>query len=201
MYNILNINYIKTFISQIKIHSRKIFVYRKSSLKISKHTITNNGVIQIGKDHINNCNNYNYTYFKVDKSAKLVVHKSMILRPGTRVEVEKNAKMDIGDLTLNYDSKIYCFNSIKIGNNVVISENCIIRDSDNHKINDNEISKPIIIEDDVWIGMNSTILKGVKIGKGAIVAAGSVVTRDVPQNVIVAGVPAKVIRKDIKWTR
>lgn len=53
----------------------------------------------------------------------------------------------------------------------------------------------IIIEDDVWIGMNSTILSGVKIGKGAIIAAGSVVTEDVEQYCIYGGVPAKFIKK------
>jgi acetyltransferase-like isoleucine patch superfamily enzyme len=52
----------------------------------------------------------------------------------------------------------------------------------------------VILEDDVWLGANSTILPGVKIGSGSIVAAGSVVTKDVPPNVIVAGVPARIIR-------
>lgn len=52
----------------------------------------------------------------------------------------------------------------------------------------------IIIEDDVWIGMNSTILSGIKIGQGAVIAAGSVVTKDVPPYSIVAGNPAKIIK-------
>ncbi len=51
----------------------------------------------------------------------------------------------------------------------------------------------IKIEDDVWLGVNSTVLAGVTIGKGSIVAAGAVVTKDVPPYAIVAGVPAKVI--------
>jgi acetyltransferase-like isoleucine patch superfamily enzyme len=55
-------------------------------------------------------------------------------------------------------------------------------------------SSPVVIEDDVWLGFNSTVLKGVKIGKGSIVAACSVVTKDVPPNVIVAGNPAKLVR-------
>jgi acetyltransferase-like isoleucine patch superfamily enzyme len=53
----------------------------------------------------------------------------------------------------------------------------------------------VVIEDDVWIGTNSTILPGVTIGRGSIVAAGSVVTKDVPPNVVVAGVPAKVLKE------
>jgi maltose O-acetyltransferase len=68
------------------------------------------------------------------------------------------------------------------------------------KTNDFDIqSKPILIEDDVWIGFNSAVLKGVTIGKGSIVAACSVVTKDVPEFVIVAGNPAKVV-KEIKIT-
>ena len=54
---------------------------------------------------------------------------------------------------------------------------------------------PVIIEDDVLIGANSVILEGVRVGKGSVVAAGSVVTKDVPAGVVVAGSPAKIIKK------
>jgi maltose O-acetyltransferase len=57
-----------------------------------------------------------------------------------------------------------------------------------------ESPSPIIIEDDVWIATRATILKGVHIGKGAVVAAGAVVTRNVPAYSIVGGVPARVIK-------
>ena len=56
------------------------------------------------------------------------------------------------------------------------------------------IPAPIIVGKNVWIGSNSTILQGVSIGDGAIVAAGAVVTKDVPANSIVGGIPAKLIR-------
>ena len=51
----------------------------------------------------------------------------------------------------------------------------------------------------VWIGMNATVLKGVTIGEGSIVAAGAIVTKDVPDHCLVAGVPAKIIRRDVRW--
>lgn len=69
----------------------------------------------------------------------------------------------------------------------------------NHDINpDNRAAtygRPIVIEDKVWIGINSTILPGVKIGYGAIVGAQSVVTRDVPPMTVVAGNPARIIKR------
>lgn len=57
------------------------------------------------------------------------------------------------------------------------------------------MAKPIVIEDDVWLAANVTVCGGVTIGKGSIIGAGSVVTRDIPENVIAAGVPCRVIRK------
>lgn len=87
---------------------------------------------------------------------------------------------------------------VVIGQNVRIAPYTIIMDSDFHDINNHfadGASKAIIISDDVWIATRSTILKGVTIGKGSVVATGSVVTRDVPDYTIVAGVPAKVIKK------
>lgn len=60
---------------------------------------------------------------------------------------------------------------------------------------------PVIIEDDVMIGANCVILEGVKVGKGAVVAAGSVVTKDVPENCVVAGIPAKVVKTKDEQTK
>ncbi len=73
-------------------------------------------------------------------------------------------------------------------------------DRDYHKFNSNtEEIKPVKIGDNVWIGCNSIILKGITIGNGAVVAAGSIVTKDVPPKVLVGGNPAKVIKEDIYW--
>ena len=201
MYNLLNLNYIKTLLLNLKF--KKIFVYKKESIKISRTaSIQNSGKIFLNKDHAGNPNNHNYGYFKLGKLSKIIVHNNLVLRPGVRLEVQDNSKIEIDDCTINYDTKIYCFNNIKIGKNVIISENSVIRDSDNHKIiGSKKISQPIIIEDNVWIGMNCTILKGVTIGEGSIIAAGSVVTKSVPKNALVGGIPAQVIKKNIKCER
>jgi maltose O-acetyltransferase len=96
---------------------------------------------------------------------------------------------------------------IQIGNDVMMGPDVIILTSQ-HKHDDINVpmtkqgyySKQVIIEDDVWIGTRVIILPGVKIGKGSIVGAGAVVTKDVPPYAIVGGVPAKVIKSRAKNT-
>ena len=116
---------------------------------------------------------------------------------GCRVTVNSGAKLSLGTGYMNYNSVIDCSTSISIGRNVKISENVSIRDSDNHIIVGSKKASeaPIVIEDNVWIGINVTILKGVTIGEGSIVAAGAVVTKDIPPHSLVAGIPAKVIKQ------
>ncbi len=86
---------------------------------------------------------------------------------------------------------------IVIGDNVLIGHNVVIATL-NHNQNPHKrasiLPKPVRIGNNVWIGSNATILGGVQIQDGAIIAAGAVVTKDVAQNTIVAGVPAKVIK-------
>ena len=78
-----------------------------------------------------------------------------------------------------------------------------IRSYDGHTIEeeDYKISAPIKIGKHVWIGQGATILKGVTIGDGAIIASGALVTKDVPASSLVVGVPAKVIKDNVKWHR
>ena len=88
--------------------------------------------------------------------------------------------------------------NIRIGDNVRIAPYTIILDSDFHDIKDHfsdGVAKEVIIEDNVWLATRTTILKGVTVGSGSVVATGSVVTRDVPPNCIVAGIPARVIKR------
>jgi acetyltransferase-like isoleucine patch superfamily enzyme len=123
--------------------------------------------------------------------------------------------IDIGEYCfIGKQAKIWAGVSIKIGNRVLISHNVEIHDNNSHPLSPAErhehfkliinqghptdISfneKPIVIEDDVWIGFNSIILKGITIGEGAIIGANSLVQEDVPPFVIAAGNPAKIIRK------
>lgn len=114
----------------------------------------------------------------------------------------RNAKITIGDDCGFSATAIAAASSITIGNRVGCGANCTITDTDHHLIdplaraeNKPANSAAIVIEDDVWLGMNVVVLKGVTIGRGTIVAANGVVTKSLPSNVIAAGVPARVIKR------
>jgi acetyltransferase-like isoleucine patch superfamily enzyme len=115
--------------------------------------------------------------------------------------------MRIGDnVSINYDCHIGCINQIIVGNNVLIASRVYISDhshglSDYSDINIPPSQRiihskgPVIIEDNVWLGEGVVVLPGVTIGKGTIVGANSVVTRNLPPYTVCAGVPAKVLKK------
>src|SRR5690606_36919637 len=87
---------------------------------------------------------------------------------------------------------------VRIGDNVRIAPYSIILDSDFHDIKDHfseGSTKAIIIEDNVWIATRVMILKGVRIGRNSVIAAGAVVTKDIPPNCIAGGIPAKIIKR------
>lgn len=113
--------------------------------------------------------------------------------------VAAGARLRIGSGYMNSGSHFLCMNEITIGDECQFGEQVIIRDDDHHWIDDRPRSAPINIGNHVWVGARAMILKGVTIGDGAVVAAGAVVTKDVPAGALVGGVPARVIRKNIVW--
>lgn len=180
----------------------RILVYPRTKICISRKGrlhIGPAGILRIGQNWP--MTNPNFSTLKIDDGAEVIVHGNYSFRSGIFLSVNKGARLEIGSGRTNRDVDITCFNSIKIGHNVLISKGVMIRDSDNHTVlkAGYQQSKPIVIGNNVWIGMRAIILKGVTIGDGAIVAAGAVVTKDVPPNTVVGGVPARVIREDVSW--
>jgi acetyltransferase-like isoleucine patch superfamily enzyme len=115
-----------------------------------------------------------------------------------RLSVKKGGKLMIGSGCRINGPVIAVTNHVSIGNRCRIAPQVYIMDGDFHTVEDRLAegeSKPIIIEDDAWVATRSMVLKGVTIGKGAVVAAGSVVTKDVASYTLVGGVPAKFIKE------
>jgi len=172
-----------TIISRIRFFNQRIafdsssFISHRAILKITaSDKVSAAGSISIGK----NC---------------YIAAYSMILT--------YRGKIEIGDdCSINPFTILYGHGGLKIGNGVRIATHCVIIPS-NHNFDRTDIpifdqgeeNKGIKINDDVWIGANSTILDGVEIGTGCVIGAGSVVTRSIPDFSIAVGVPAKVIRK------
>ena len=135
------------------------------------------------------------------ENSEINVDHTFFIHSGCDVMVFKNAKLNLGSGYINRYAKIRCYSAITIGNDVAISENVSIWDSDAHTIKGKEhfATQTVVIGNHVWIGANVTILKGVTIGNDAIIASGSVVTKDIPAKCLAAGIPAKVIRENVKW--
>ncbi len=151
---------------------------------------------------------------KVERAVELGRHVSCYA--GVSFALGERGSCKIGDFTLLNGALIMADERIEIGSHCLISWNVGIADSDFHPIDAAQrridtlalapyydkrpprpalTTAPVIIGDNVWIGMNAVILKGVHIGDNAIVAAGAVVSRSVPANVVVAGNPAVIVKQ------
>lgn len=138
------------------------------------------------------------------KRSQLVISKGSYFAEGTLVRVTENAKLSIGKRSgFNSYCVITCRENITIGDNVICGPFVTIHDHDHdYKGCDNiktsgYVSAPIVIGNNVWVGGNVVILKGVKIGDGAVIAAGSVITKDVPPNTVVYN-KRETVYKDIE---
>ncbi len=139
----------------------------------------------------------------VRPKGKLIVNGSVRLLSGATLQVQKNASIEIGQAYINHNATIIAANNMKIGNGLLISRNVVIFDSDFHKILDhdgNQLNAPRNIEigDHVWIGVNATLLRGTRIGKGAVIAAGAVVGGKIKEGTMAAGNPARSY-SEIQW--
>ena len=136
-------------------------------------------------------------------------HGRMIIGPrvqlvSTAAKLElvtmEGGTLEIGERTLvNYGGSIAAAESVRIGARCLIGTHAIIMDNDFHRIEPERRyewpeSRPIVIENDVWLGARVIVLGGVTIGEGSCIGAGSLVIHDIPPRSLAAGVPARVIR-------
>ena len=146
------------------------------------------------------------------RNGRLLAGRVIRLQPGCRIAVVGNretpAVLSIGDFTEIGDRTIINASlRVEIGARCSISWDCDICDCDFHRVQmkagttPSPISEPVIIEDDVWIGTRSMILKGVTIGQGSVIGAGSVVRRDVPPYSLMIGNPARRVASIDGWKR
>ncbi len=150
---------------------------------------SNGGEIRIGDHAVLNSRNQGY-HINMHSPVKLLAD-----RPG--------AVITIGERTRIHGTCIHAWKRVTIGKRCLIAANCQIMDSNGHRVSFDDVenrvdtqgtARPVVIEDCVWIGANSIVLPGVTIGRGSVIAAGSVVCEDVPPMVIAGGNPARVRR-------
>ncbi len=136
----------------------------------------------------------------IGQCATVVSEPDQRTRIGVWGNSPEEGEITIGDyVMISPGCRISSGHSIKIGHSVMMANGVYIADSDWHGIYDRASRPkdytPVVIEDNVWLGDRCTVLKGVTIGENSVVAANAVVTSDIPPNVIVAGVPAKIVRE------
>jgi acetyltransferase-like isoleucine patch superfamily enzyme len=157
-----------------------------------------------------------FRQFRSKQPRALVIGDHVSVYAGCAFPLGANATCSLGDFTLVNGALLMAEERIQIGSHCLISWNVGIADCDFHPLDVAQrridavalapffegrpprpklTSAPVIIGDNVWIGMNATVLKGVTIGDNSVVAAGAVVVKSVPPNVVVAGNPARVLRE------
>ena len=162
-------------------------------------------VVALKENAIVNCEEYNQIDNR-DYEQQYAKLQEMLGSVGEKVWIAKTFNCDNGknifignNFTGNFNLTILDIREVHIGNHVMIGPNTLIT-TVGHPLTPMgrrqhlASAKPVTIGDDVWLGGNVTILPGVSIGNNVIVAAGAVVTKDIPDNTLVAGVPAKKIR-------
>jgi acetyltransferase-like isoleucine patch superfamily enzyme len=183
------------------------YVNANCSLEISRSAqieFHDNGFLVLGTERSSFRGWAGRTKIHMCENSKFVLHGMNQIGRGSLIWVLENGVIDIagGGFTAG-NSMIIAKERVSIGKNCQIAWGVTISDHDFHRTFNNGVQNPetapVRIGDGVWIGMNATILKGVAIGNSAIIAAGSLVTKDVPAHAMVAGVPARIIKEDVEF--
>jgi len=152
--------------------------------------------------------------FRSTQSPGLVLGDRVRVYTWTEFNVEPTGQVLVGEDSVLVGAVFMCAESIQIGRRVIVSYNATLADCDFHPRNpemrkrdavanapegDRDgrpalVTAPVVVEDDVWIGIGAIILKGVRLGRGARIGAGAVVVKDVPPGAVVAGNPARPLQ-------
>lgn len=200
--NAWKIFFFYNWFSKKVISNRKggILPYKYSRMIIGRGTCLElKGLLSVGYKQV--ANSRQETRILLEKNSKLTVEGNFMVYAGSYIRVVENGCLVLHKGFINEGCQITCASRITIGEGCVIARDVVIRDYDGHYIQSSgyKIAEEIYIGRHVWIGNRAMILKGVHIGEGSIVAAGAIVTKDVPPHCIVAGVPAKVVKENVKW--
>ena len=198
---LIGLNFIKTKYQKIKNKLEIVGKLRKNKIKISG----NNNILYIGKNSLLRDSNIfikgnnNIIYIGDD----CIVNNTSIILDNEGSEIRIGNKTSIAKVQI-VSLEPY---KIEIGEDCMLSYDIEIRNTDSHKIYDKNTNErinegsSINIGNHVWLGMRAIILKGVTIGDNSIVAAGSIVTKDVKANTIVSGNPARQVKENKNWSR
>lgn len=197
--------YYKTKANRSKRGLRNFLINGNTVLEFRENAeITNNGTLRIGLDSKNYPSpDKKPCALQMLKNSRLIINGFVTFNCGVTTRIAERATLEIGDnVAINTNSKVFCNERITIESDVLIGWEAQVLDSDGHFIEGTGLrTAPITIGKKVWVGNRVTILKGVNIGEGSVLAAGSIITKDVPAFSLVAGVPGRVIKTNIKWKR
>ena len=142
-------------------------------------------------------------YVRMSKGARLEILGDTSLCYKATIEIKKDATVTIGSAYINTGAVILAAKEINIGKEVLISREVFIYDSDHHPLlddngNQTNPSRPVTIGDHVWIGLKCTVIRGSKIGDGAVISAGSLVAGKIRPGTMAVGSPARSAL-EVKW--
>jgi acetyltransferase-like isoleucine patch superfamily enzyme len=199
--NLLKISIFWTLYLSIRFHGR-IIIARRTRIQLfrgARINLAKGSRLTIGR------NRYIATpgLLCIKFNGQLTIDGDVTIFCGTRIVIDNDAHLEIGNNSyINSDSAVTCFEHIAIGSDCAISWNTNILDGNAHELTvagrARTRTRPLEIGDNVWIGTGATIV-GATIGHGTVVGAGSVVTSNMPPEVLVAGNPARVTREEVTW--
>ena len=196
---------LRAFYLGLRHRRRRIWIGSRTVLDgAGRITVSEGGALRIGLGSFGLSSEHDTSVVRVREGASLHCDGVVSLQRGVRVVVD-SGRLSIGHGTNvnGLGTRLLCAKEITIGQHCTFSWDVQVLDNDFHALTVDGVEQPSVapvrIGDRVWVGTRAVVLKGVSIGDGAVVAAGAVVTRDVPAGAVVGGTPARVIGRADSW--